>query len=53
MLVHFGKGGYAEYANYFYDTSVIFSNSIITSFAHIGKPSQYASVMTDGPMLLA
>ena len=36
------------YANYFYDTSVIFGNSIITY--DVGNPSQFASVMTDGPM---
>ena len=36
----------AVYANYFYDTSVIFSNSFIT----YREPFRFALVMTDEPM---
>ena len=34
------------YANYFYDTLVI----VVILLSHIGNPSQFASVMTDGTM---
>ena len=38
------------YTNYFYDTSVIFSNFIITYKEPFIGLTKFASVMTDGPM---
>ena len=41
------------YAKIFYDTSVIFGNFVITYKEPFTGPSSFASVMSDGLMLLA
>ena len=46
-----GKGMItSEYTNYFYDTSVIFSNFIIMYRGSFTGPTSFALVRTDGPM---
>ena len=40
----------AVYTNYFYDTSIIFSNFVITYREPFTGPTLFARVMTDRPM---